>query len=172
MASRALKSLGWSLFWMALLLALDQASKAWVRVAVPLNDSTPLIPHLINLTHVENRGVSFSFLAGLSDAVRLPLLLGISVVAVGALSWFWLRHRAGLGWFTDLAFVLILPGAVGNLIDRAVYGTVTDFFHFHFYDVSFFVNNVADILISAGVVAYCVGQVVAWWRRPQAPGGA
>ncbi|MCZ6748311.1 MAG: signal peptidase II, partial [SAR324 cluster bacterium] len=58
---------------------------------------------------------------------------------------------------TEWAFLLILPGAIGNLIDRAWFGTVTDFLHFRFYSTSFFVNNVADVFISLGVVTFVVG---------------
>ena len=124
-----------------------------------------LVPHLLDLTHVENRGVSFSFLGTVADHVRVPLLVGISVAALAVLAFYWLRHRAELGAFGHLAFLLILPGAVGNLIDRTRYGTVTDFLHFRFYDTSFFVNNLADIFISGGVVAYALGVLVhTRWR--------
>jgi signal peptidase II len=118
------------------------------------------VPNLLGLTHVENRGVSFSFLGNVADGVRVPLLVGISLVAVALLGAYWLRHRRYLHPLAESAFVLILPGAVGNLIDRIAFGTVTDFLHFHFYDTSFFVNNVADILISLGVVAYLLGAVL------------
>ena len=58
---------------MVLLLALDQGTKAWVRAEVPLHRATVLVPHLLELTHVENRGVSFSLLGDLGDAVRVVL---------------------------------------------------------------------------------------------------
>ena len=139
------------------LLALDQGSKAWVRAEIPMYRSTLLVPNLLDLTYVENRGVSFSFLGNLGDAVRVPLLVGISLGALTLLGYYWVRHRAELGAFGHLAFVLILPGAIGNLIDRMRFGSVTDFLHFRFYDTSFFVNNLADIFISGGVVAYALG---------------
>ena len=142
---------------MALLLALDQAPKVWVRASVPLHETSVLVPNLLDFTHVENRGVSFSVLGSLADSLRIPLLVSFSVVAVLALGFYWLRHRGEMGRFMQWAFLLILPGAVGNLIDRAFFGTVTDFFHFRFYATSFFVNNVADILISLGVAAYLIG---------------
>lgn len=150
---------------MVLLLAADQALKAWVRATIPLHWSTVLVPHLLDLTHVENRGVSFSFLGDLSNGLRVPLLVGISAVAVLALGAYWLRHRRTMHVLVELAFVLILPGAVGNLVDRLIFGTVTDYLHFHFYDTSFFVNNFADILISVGVVAYLAGTLLDRQRR-------
>ena len=162
------RGLGTALGTMALLVAADQALKAWVRTAIPLHHATVLVPGLIELTHVENRGVSFSFLGDVTDGVRVPLLVSVSLVAVALLAAYWLRHRAHLPALSDAAFVLILPGAVGNLIDRLVFGTVTDFLHFHFGDTSFFVNNLADILISLGVVAYLLAALTER-GRPQAP---
>lgn len=144
---------------MAVLLALDQIPKFWVRANVPLHEDTVLLPNLLEFTHVENRGVSFSVLGGLHDSWRVPLLVSFSAIAVVALSYYWLKHRREMGVFVDWAFLLILPGAVGNLIDRAVYGTVTDFLHFRFYQTSFFVNNIADIEISLGVMAYLAGAI-------------
>ena len=147
--------------WLAMgaLLIFDQAVKIWVRAEIPMFRSTELIPNLIDLTHVENKGVSFSFLGSLNDGVRLPLLVGVSLVAIGLLVYFWWSNKSQFNTYAHLAFVLILPGAVGNLIDRAVYGTVTDYFHFRFFSTSFFVNNLADIFISAGVVAYIIGML-------------
>jgi signal peptidase II len=158
------RRLGIAIAAMVLLLALDQASKAWVRVEVPMHRSTVLVPNLLELTRVENRGVSFSLLGDVRDTVRVPLLVGISLVAVVLLGVYWLRQRPLLHPLGDVAFVMILPGAVGNLIDRLVFGTVTDFLHFRFYSVSFFVNNVADILISLGVLAYLLGTLLTWRR--------
>ncbi|MBI3993029.1 MAG: signal peptidase II [Candidatus Lambdaproteobacteria bacterium] len=144
---------------MAALLALDQGLKVWIRLAVPEHRITPLLPHFLELTHVENRGVSFSILENLGDQWRVPLLVGMSALAIAALAVYWLRNARGMNAFANLAFALILPGAVGNLIDRLVFGTVTDYFHFRFYETSFFVNNAADIMISAGVVAYVIGTI-------------
>ena len=150
---------------MGVLLALDQGVKAWVRAGVPLRQNSVLLPGLLEFTHVENRGVSFSVLAGLSDAVRVPLLVSFSAAAVLALTWYWLRHRKAMNGFMEAAFWLILPGAIGNLIDRAVYGTVTDYLHFRFYETSFFVNNAADIWISLGVMSYLIGTLLGGRKR-------
>lgn len=141
------------------LVVLDQAVKVWVRATIPLYRSTNLVPNLLDLTHVENEGVSFGLLNTLGEGLRVPLLLSVSLLAVGLLGLYWWRERHTEGLFFHLAFVLILPGAAGNLIDRAIYGTVTDYFHFRFFSTSFFVNNVADILISGGVVAFLLSRL-------------
>lgn len=144
--------------WMVALLALDQGVKTWVRAELPLYRAHSLVPNLLDLTHVENQGVSFGFLENLGDGVRVPALMAVSLTAVGLLVYYWWRQRRHFSLWSHLAFVLILPGAAGNLIDRAVFGTVTDFLHFRFYGTSFFVNNIADILISSGVVAFLIGR--------------
>lgn len=150
---------------MALLLAADQASKLWVRARIPLYKSYGLIPNFIDLTHVKNPGVSFSFLGNLPAEWRVPLLAGISLAAAILLLWYWLRHRATMNGLTEWAFLLILPGAVGNLIDRAWFGVVTDFFHFRIFTFSLFINNLADIFISVGVGCYLAGLLLARQRE-------
>lgn len=146
------KSLLGALAVMAFLLALDYGSKEWVRQTVPLYEMTPLIPQLIDLTHVQNHGVSFSIMADWPEFVRLPLLIGISLVAVIGMAAYLFRYWEEIDRWTWWALIVILPGALGNLIDRVLQGYVTDFLHFRWGDFSFFVNNLADIFISAGVV--------------------
>ena len=141
---------------MLVLLALDQLSKIWVRENIPLYEMTPLVPNFLDLTHVQNRGVSFSFLADLSDPIRIPLLVGVSLVAVVGMLYYLIRYRQKLDLYTRLGLSFIIPGAVGNLIDRAWFGQVTDFIHFRWHDFSFFINNIADCLISIGVVGFFI----------------
>ena len=141
---------------MIVLLGLDLGSKVWVRTNVPLYELTELITNFIDLTHVQNRGVSFSFFADIEDYLRIPLLVGVSLVAVVAMIFYQTHYWNELDFYTRSGLLCILPGAVGNLIDRATYGYVTDFFHFRWYDTSFFVNNLADCFISLGVVFFIV----------------
>jgi signal peptidase II len=157
-----------SLLIVAVLVLADQGAKILVRLHVPLHQSSPILPHLLDLTHVQNKGVSFSFLGNLAEGLRVPLLITISVLALLVLFYYWWRHRDDLNSLSHLAFQCIVAGAIGNLIDRSLYGAVTDFFHFRFYATSFFVNNIADILISAGVVAYLLGMVRASSQRRRA----
>jgi len=141
---------------MILLLGLDLGSKIWVRTNVPLYEITELLTNILDLTHVQNRGVSFSFFADIEDSFRIPLLVGVSLIAVVAMIFYQTRYWNELDFFTRSGLVCVLPGAAGNLIDRAVYGYVTDFFHFRWYETSFFVNNLADCFISLGVVFFII----------------
>ncbi len=146
------------LYWvfpgMLVLLGLDTGSKIWVRNKIPLYETSPLVPNFLDLTHVQNRGVSFSLFSELPDGIRIPLLVGVSLAVIAVMLYYQVRYWETLEGFTKIGLSLIIPGAVGNLLDRALYGYVTDFLHFHWFEFSFFVNNLADCLISLGVVGF------------------
>ena len=141
---------------MIFFLGLDLGSKIWVRVNIPLYETSELLKNFLELTHVQNRGVSFSFLADISDSIRIPLLVGVSLVATVAMLYYQIRYWDELDIYTRSGLVCVIPGAAGNLIDRVFYGYVTDFFHFRWYQTSFFVNNIADCFISVGVVFFII----------------
>ena len=145
---------------MILLLGLDFGSKIWVRTNVPLYEITGLLTNFVDLTHVQNRGVSFSLFADFSDSLRIPLLVGVSLVAIAAMLYYQTRYWQEMDLFTRSGLVCVLPGAAGNLIDRIDYGYVTDFLHFRWYETSFFVNNLADCFISLGVIFFIIPLLV------------
>ncbi|MBF0352732.1 MAG: signal peptidase II [SAR324 cluster bacterium] len=149
-----------SILIMALLLVLDEGVKILVRLYIPIGDVTVLLPNMLELTHVENPGVSFGFLAGLPSMIRIPLLSGMSILAIGGMVFYLYRYWIQLDLFTKSALILTIPGAMGNLVDRVIYGTVTDFLHFLWYGIPLiptFVNNLADCFISLGVVLLIIG---------------
>ena len=139
---------------MIVFLGLDLSSKIWVRANIPLYETSALLKNFLDLTHVQNRGVSFSFLADYSDSIRIPLLVGVSLIATVAMLYYQTRYWNELDFYTRSGLACVIPGAAGNLIDRVFYGYVTDFFHFRWYETSFFVNNIADCFISVGVVFF------------------
>lgn len=145
------------IFMMIMLIAIDQASKAWVVASVPLNYQSVLIPNFINLTHIKNPGVSLGMLSGLPENLRSPLLIGLTSVISFGMIYYIFKNWESAEAYIRTAFVFIIPGAVGNLIDRVLFGQVTDFLQFKWYDVGFFSNNLADIYISAGVVLFLIG---------------
>ena len=79
-----------------------------------------------------------------------PLLVLFSLAAVAGLGW-WLWGLTSLSLAIGLG--LVIGGALGNLIDRLVYGRVADFFHFHAFGYDWYVFNVADVAITFGVIA-------------------
>ena len=141
---------------MIVFLGLDLVSKIWVRTNIPLYETNGLLKNFLDLTHVQNRGVSFSLLADYSDSIRIPFLVGVSLIATVAMLYYQSRYWEELDFCTRAGLTCVIPGAAGNLIDRVVYGYVTDFFHFRWYETSFFVNNIADCFISIGVVFFII----------------
>jgi len=141
---------------MIVLFGFDLFTKIWVRENLPIYEIREIFRNYLDLLHVQNRGISFSFFSDLSDSIRIPFLVGISLVAVIAMLYYQNRYWRELDFFTRSGLVCVLPGAAGNLVDRSYYGYVTDFLHFRFYDTSFFVNNLADCFISLGVIFFIV----------------
>ena len=129
-------------------LAADQASKAWILdgVDLPSLGSVAVLPFL-NFTMVWNKGVTFGLLGGLGDAAAW-VLSGVAVLVVVAL-FVWLRRAENR--MVAVALGAIAGGAVGNVIDRARFGAVVDFLHAHAFGMSWYVFNVADAAIVCGV---------------------
>jgi len=130
-------------------LVLDHVTKAMVEGAMMLHESIPLLP-FFSLTYVRNTGAAFGILAGLPGTLRLPLFLGVTVLAVGALGSY-LRQVAHDDRSVIVALGAILGGAVGNFIDRVRYGEVVDFLHLHYRGFDWPMFNVADSAITVGV---------------------
>jgi signal peptidase II len=132
-----------------LVLGADQGSKYWILHVLDLPDlrQVVLLP-MLNLTFVQNQGVTFGLLHGLGAWSHF-VLAAIALVVVGALC-VWLRRAENA--LVALAIGAIAGGAVGNVIDRLRYGWVVDFIHAHVGDWSWYVFNVADAAIVCGVM--------------------
>ena len=133
----------------ALVLVLDQSSKLWVDHAFRLHESLQLVP-FFNLTYLRNTGAAFSFLGDAGGWQRW-LFMGLALAASVLLGW-WLWTLQGGKRMEAAGIALVLGGAVGNLIDRTLYGYVIDFFDFHVDTWHFPAFNVADSAITVGVV--------------------
>ena len=138
---------GW---WIALAAALlDRLTKA----AATAGRRGPLIPGILNLRPVENRGVAFSMLWGKPLATTVLTALLIACVAG------WLVARPDAPKISRAGLWLIVGGGLGNLYDRLVSGGVTDFLELAF--VRFAVFNVADVCICVGAALVVIGE----WRK-------
>lgn len=142
---------GWLAFGVALAGAgLDQLTKAWFIFTfhLPEGFSVPVLPPVLRLTAVMNRGVTFGLFRADSPAGRWPIVL-FALVVVGLLGW-WARQVERR--ITAVALGLVMGGALGNnLIDRIHQGYVTDFIDVS--GIGFFpwVFNVADVMIDVGL---------------------
>jgi signal peptidase II len=129
----------------AITFGVDQAHKYWMLNVYGINEKSPVsITSFFDLVMVWNRGVSY----GLFTTHTQEWLIGVSLVITVVL-WVWAcrAERA----FGAAALALIIGGALANALDRAVRGAVADFFHFHYQGFSWYVFNLADVAIVAGV---------------------
>jgi signal peptidase II len=129
-------------------LVLDQLTKQIVTLSFTLGETLEVTPFL-DLVLVYNRGAAFSFL---SDAAGWQRELFIAI-ALGASVWIaWLLRKHAAQTMFCFALSLILGGAIGNVIDRFLYGAVVDFLDFHAFGHHWPAFNVADSAISCGAV--------------------
>ena len=159
MSSRSAAWLGLS----ALIVALDRTTKYWITAWLSFGESVRVTP-FFDVVLVYNPGAAFSFLSSASGWQRW-----FFVALAGAVS-VWLivliRRHARERWL-PLSFALILGGAIGNVIDRVMYGAVIDFLYFHIGRYGWPAFNVADSAISVGVCILLWEQLTAH-RRHQA----
>ena len=131
---------------LAVLLA-DQATKAAVRVWLTAGRPVWIVDHILSLDRVQNTGAAFSLLAG-----HREIFIGVTIVVLAGAAWAWFTYRPSSLWIA-LGLGLLVGGALGNLIDRAVVGSVTDFIDLQVWPVF----NVADSAVDVGAAV-----IVAW----------
>lgn len=137
--------------WLAFIVIADQVTKFIVDRTMSLHHSIPVIENFFRLTYIRNTGAAFGILAGSHEAIRLPVLVVFSLVAIGFILVLLKRLPSGeTGLITALAF--ILGGAIGNLIDRIAYGEVIDFLDFYWSGYHWPAFNLADSFITIGVL--------------------
>jgi len=144
----------WRWWWLILLLiGLDQLTKQLVHQNMALFDSIELLP-FFNLTYVRNYGAAFSFLSDAGGWQRW--FFTILAVVISTVIAVWMsrlpRQQIKLG----LALSLVFAGAIGNLIDRSIYGYVIDFFHLYYQTWHYPAFNIADSAI-------CIGAALIIW---------
>ena len=143
--------------WVVVIVVLDQATKIVVDRSMALHSSLPIIDGIFNLTYIRNTGAAFGIFAGNHEAFRVPFLIAVSVAAIGFIGILLRRLSSeSTGLITALSF--ILGGAVGNLIDRVIYGEVIDFLDVYWRNYHWPAFNVADSFITIGVLitVYCL----------------
>ena len=134
--------------WLTLLcLILDQVTKHWVAGSFDLYESVSVLP-IFSITYVHNLGAAFSFLADQGGWQRW-FFTAIATIACVVFT-VWLAKTPKSQTLISIAFALMLSGAMGNLIDRALFGYVIDFIDFHWAGYRFPAFNVADSMIFIG----------------------
>ena len=130
-----------------LVVVLDQITKIWIDGALALYERIP-ITSFFNITKAYNPGAAFSFLSEAGGWQRWFFTVVSAAVSVLLIVWI-RRMTAGERWL-GIAISLVLGGAIGNLIDRLLYGHVVDFIQLYWRDWYFPSFNVADAAISGG----------------------
>ncbi len=133
---------------MILLIAVDQIVKYLVKTNIPLGGHVDFIPHVLGLSHIHNAGAAFSMLTG-ARWFFVVLTVAFLIFALWVLYARKITHPMGR-W----TLVMVIAGACGNLIDRAIFGYVVDMFEVLFMNFAIF--NVADIYVVVGGILFCV----------------
>jgi len=129
---------------------LDQVTKFWVTLHIPMHYSISIVEGFFNITHIRNPGVAFGLFARHESEYKVLFFVVISIIAIIAiLSIF---HQSPENKKTvRFGLILIFSGAVGNLIDRILYKEVIDFLDFFYQGFHWPAFNVADSCITTGV---------------------
>jgi signal peptidase II len=131
---------------------LDQVTKRVIRDHVDVRESIPIVDGFVSIVHARNPGAAFSFLADAPAWFREPFFIAITVTAIAVL--LYVISRLPLeDRLTRVALGGVFGGAVGNLIDRLMYGEVTDFIDVHWRSHHWPAFNVADSAITIAVGA-------------------
>ena len=114
--------------------------------------SIPVIKNYLNITYVENHAIAFGLFENLDRSIRMPIIFLLPLLATLPGIYFIWKFRYEKFRLLLPVFIL-LGGAYGNIIDRAMNGYVTDFLHIHYFDrFDFYVFNIADMLVNIGVL--------------------
>ncbi|NVD37543.1 signal peptidase II [Ensifer sp. HO-A22] len=137
-----------------LALAADQLIKYLVEAYLPFNEAVPVVP-MLALYRTYNYGVAFSMLSGMEGW----FIVGMRLVVVTFVLWLW-RRTPKDRFFAHLGYALIIAGALGNLVDRLIFGYVIDYILFHTQTWSFAVFNLADSFITVGAGAIILDELL------------
>ena len=140
----------------AVLVAIDQLSKWLAEAYLPLHEAVSIIP-FFSLYLTYNEGVAFSMLEDLGKWG----LVAMSLVITLFMLFLWSRTRIDHK-LAQFGFAFVIAGAIGNLIDRTLYGHVIGYFLFHTQTWAFAVFNVADSFITVGAAGIILQELLEW----------
>jgi signal peptidase II len=145
------------------IVAVDQLSKFVVRSTIPLYAKRVIIPSFLDFTHVQNTGAAFGVLNAADFPFKSAVMIGIAALALVAIS-LYARQLGSHEKLSRYGLALILGGAFGNLIDRALAGYVVDFVDVYWGEAHFWAFNVADAAITIGAV-FVLFEMIGLGRR-------
>ena len=142
-----------------LALIIDQAVKMAVEAYLPMHEAVAVLP-MLALYRTYNYGVAFSMLSGMDGW----FIVGLRLVVVAFVIWLWRQTPKARG-IAHAGYALIIAGALGNLIDRFLFGYVIDYILFYTETWSFAVFNLADSFITIGAGLVILDEVLMYRKR-------
>ena len=139
-----------------LVFLLDQVTKWFVVIYLNLIEfgEIDVLPPFVNFRMAWNRGINFGLLSNDADLARWALIAVAVVISTWVMVWVW---RDGAGRWAALSAGLLVGGAIGNVVDRLIYGAVADFLNMSCCGIENpYAFNVADIAIFAGALGLVV----------------
>ena len=136
------------------IVALDQWSKWAIKTSFNLYQSKPVIQDLLHFTYVTNDGMAF----GLSFPGGRHVLLIMTILLTGFIIGFLWKEKNGHP-LIKYGLALILSGAIGNLIDRLLYGKVVDFLDLMIGDFHWYIFNIADSSVTIGMILFIIHSI-------------
>ena len=131
----------------AILIGLDQVIKHWALNSLKDMETVPVIKNIFNLTYVENRGAAFGMLQNNQT-------IFILVAAIASIFGLYYIHTKKVNNLGKIGILLVISGAIGNLIDRVRLGFVVDYLDFHI--IWSYVFNLADCFVVVGTILLCL----------------
>ncbi len=133
-------------------LLIDQLSKYFISTYFLPHQPVAILKNFFQINYIKNAGAAFGLLSNLSSPVRTPLFLGISILAILMILFFFSKLEAQQS-FLSFSLSLVMGGALGNFVDRIRLGYVIDFLDLHWYDYYHWpAFNIADLAITIGVI--------------------
>lgn len=169
MSFAAPRRLPWLLLISAALIFLDRLTKTIVTAQIPLGGAIPVIPGFLRITHWTNEGAAFSLFADSASPHTVRwVLIGFSLLAAIVVLLAMIRLGSQFN-LTTIALALVFAGALGNVHDRIVYGSVVDFIEVHIFGYHWPDFNVADSSIVTGACLLLLDSLRS--KRALEPGG-
>jgi len=131
--------------------AADQWTKVVVERHLFLNEFITIVPNFFDIRYIRNTGAAFGLMARLPDGARMPFLIGVSILAMALIFYLFVKAEKERTAYL-LSLSLVFAGAIGNLVDRVMFGEVRDFLHVHVYNLSWPIFNIADSAITVGII--------------------
>mgnify|MGYP001180118187 FL=1 len=145
----------------AAIVALDQWSKWKIKTSYDLYHSEPIIQDFFHFTYVTNDGMAF----GLSFPGGKQVLLFVTLALTGVIIWMLWKEKNSHNLIRyGLSF--ILAGAIGNMIDRVLYGKVVDFLDIMIGDFHWYIFNVADSAVTTGMILFILHTILIGEKKP------